>query len=247
MKNLVMAAVASTALVWAAGAANASTVLTFEGLKALEPVMNYYDGGFGGDGSGPGPNDGITFSSNSIALIEGIDGSNFQGEPSPDTVLSFLTGTGDIMNVAAGFTTGFSFYYSSLFDKGEVDVYSGLNGTGTLLQSLSLPLTPMGVEGSPQCPGPYQFCPFEPIGVAFSGTAESVDFADNANSIVFDNITLGDSTPVGPTPPPPSAPEPASLPLLAAGIAALGLIHWARRALTDNLGPHAAATADRSI
>jgi len=229
MKNVVLALVAGAALGCMMGEAKANTVLTFEGLQALEPVMNYYDGGLGGDGSGPGPNYGITFSSNSIALIEGEDGSNFQGEPSPDTVMGFLTGTGDIMNVPAGFTTGFSFYYTTLFHIGEVDVYSGLNGTGTLLKSLSLPLTPAGMEGSSQCPGPYQFCPFEPIGVSFSGTAESVDFSDNANSITFDNITLGDSTPVGPTPPPPSIPEPASMALLGLGLTAVSLIRFTRR------------------
>jgi len=41
------------------------------------------------------------------------------------------------MDVAAGFTTGFSFYYSSA-DAGSVDVYSGLDGTGTLLASVPL-------------------------------------------------------------------------------------------------------------
>jgi hypothetical protein len=37
-------------------AANAGVVtLTFNGLQDQEEVLNYYDGGLGGNGSGPGP------------------------------------------------------------------------------------------------------------------------------------------------------------------------------------------------
>ena len=49
--------------------AKASIVLTFEGLKNSEPVNNFYNGGFGGDGSGPGPNFGVSWS-NAQAFIE---------------------------------------------------------------------------------------------------------------------------------------------------------------------------------
>lgn len=126
-------------------AAQAGTiVLTFEGLKDEETVLNYYNGGFGGSGSGPGPNYGITFGSDSLALISGEFGGsgNFSGAPSMPTVLFFLTGPGDIMNVPAGFTTGFSFFYSAINAPGVVNVYSGLDGTGTLLASLNLSTTP---------------------------------------------------------------------------------------------------------
>lgn len=170
--------------------------LTFEGLKDQEAVDNYYNGGLGGSGSGPGPSDGITFTSNSLAIIEEAAGGtgDFSNPPSGDTVLFFLSGTADTMNVAAGFTTGFSFYYADQVGfTGSVDVYSGLNGTGTLLASLSLPSTP----------SPYTV--FVPIGVTFAGTAESVEFGGSANFIAFDNITLGSSTAGG------SVPEPTSV------------------------------------
>jgi hypothetical protein len=58
----------------------------------------------------------------------------------------------------------------------------------------------------------HNFCPFEPIGVSFSGTAESVDFGGTVNQIVFDNITIGASVPVSDTP------EPGSWLLMATGI-----------------------------
>jgi hypothetical protein len=51
-------------------------------------------------------------------------------------------------------------------------------------------LTPSG-----PCPGhDAGFCPFFPIGLAFSGTAESVSFAGVANQIVFDDVTFGSVT-----------------------------------------------------
>ena len=44
------------------------------------------------------------------------------------------------MNVAGGFTTGFSFFYADQVGfTGNVTVYSGANGTGSVLASLSLP------------------------------------------------------------------------------------------------------------
>lgn len=195
--------------------AKASTVLTFEGLQDEEQVLNYYDGGYGGNGSGPGPNYGITFGSDSLAIISGAAGGsgNFSGSPTMPTVLFFLSGPGDVMDVASGFTTGFSFYYSAVVYPGAVTVWSGLDETGTELASLTLPVTLSGGTGCTY--GDY--CPWFPVGVSFSGTAESVDFSGTANYIGFDNITLGASTPVG-------APEPATLTLLGSGLALLGMV-----------------------
>jgi hypothetical protein len=168
-------------------------VLTFEGLKDQEPVNNFYAGGTGGQGSGPGGNFGITFTPTSLAIIEAAQGGsgNFSGEPSPKTILFFLTGSA-VMNVASGFTTGFSFYYSAVNQPGVVNVWSGPNATGTLLATLNLPVTP---SGGPGCTG--SFCPWFPVGITFSGTAHSVDFGGTVNQIGFDNITIGSSTPGG--------------------------------------------------
>jgi VPDSG-CTERM motif len=163
-------------------AAQAVTVLTFEGLQNLEPINNFYNGGTGGFGSS-GPNYGINFTSDSLALIDSDNGGsgNFSNNPSGHTIMFFLTGA-DTMNVAAGFTTGFSFYYAAAI-AGSVSVYDGLNGTGTLLTTLNLLATP----------NPYNV--WVPVGVAFGGTAMSVVFSGSANFIGFDDITLGSSTP----------------------------------------------------
>ncbi|HIK56703.1 MAG TPA: PTPA-CTERM sorting domain-containing protein, partial [Synechococcales cyanobacterium M55_K2018_004] len=141
---------------------------------------------------------------------------NFGGEPSPSTVLFFLEDQAAVMNVAAGFDTGFSFYYSAINLPGFIRVFDGLNGTGNLLARLDLPLTPF--NGAPDPTG--QFSPFVPIGVRFDGIARSVDFGGSVNQIGFDNITLGSATPGNGNGVP--IPTPALLPgLIGMGAAAL--------------------------
>lgn len=174
--------------------ASAVTVLTFEGLQNLEPVANYYNGGFGGNGSGPGPAYGVTFSGATLAIIDADAGGtgNIGGEPSPSTAMFFLDAQNAVMNYAAGFDTGFSFYYTAINSPGSVTVWSGLNATGTLLATIQLPVTPSD-GGDPN----GAFSPFYPVGVTFAGTAQSIDFGGTANQIAFDNITFGSETPVG--------------------------------------------------
>jgi hypothetical protein len=210
MKKLLLL---SAVLVLGSLAAQGRTiVLTFEGLKDVEQVLNYYNGGFGGSGSGPGPNYGITFSPTTAAVISKCCGGvgPFFGAPSMPTAAGFLESP-DIMDVPAGITTGFSFFYSSPFEPGTVSVWSGPNKTGTELTSLSLPVTPNNGVG---CPPGAIYCPFVPIGVSFAGTAMSVDFNAPLNDIVFDNITLGSSTPV-------VIPEPGTLVMFGSGIVGL--------------------------
>lgn len=212
---------------------NAAVMLDFEGLGNQEPVENFYDGGLGGNGSGPGPAWGITFSPNALALIDEDAGGtgNFGGEPSPDTVLFFLTGAAATMNVPGGFDTGFSFYYSAINNPGQIVVYDGLDATGNVLATLNLPLTPY--NGAPDPTG--DFSPLVPYGVSFSGTARSIDFAGTANQVVFDNITLGTAIPIGPGPGtvlPPYTPVPTLSPAWLAALAALMLMlgaGWMRR------------------
>ena len=179
--------------------------LTFEGLQDGEYINNYYNGGYGlladpvtglpstTNGSGPGPNYGITFGADSLALITTNAGGsgNFSGNPSGSTVAFFLTGTGVVMNVAKGFSTGFSFYYSAS-NQGTVAVYDGLNGTGNQLASLSLNAN-VTESNCPVVNNYIIYCNWQQQGVAFSGTARSVNFSGAANNIGFDNITLGAS------------------------------------------------------
>jgi len=184
--------------------------LTFEGVGDYAAVNEFYNGGTDSSGHG-GTNYGVSFSPTSLASIDADAGGsgNIANEPSGDTVLFFLSGAAATMNVAAGFDTGFSFYYSS-GATGFVNVYSGLDGTGDLLATIDLVSNIAGCSGDPH----GAFCRFTAIGVTFAGIAHSVDFGGTANQIGFDNITIGSDTP---TP----APEPASLALAMIGLAGL--------------------------
>jgi len=176
--------------------------LTFEGICDQCPIGNFYG------------SKGIYFSSNSLGLIEDEAGGsgNFANEPSPVTIAFFLNGTGDIMNIPAGFTTGFSFFYTSNFYAGSVTVWSGPSATGTLLASLALPVNNYSGEPCQQTQDDI-YCNWSDVGVAFNGVAESVNFGGAANYIGFDNVTLGSSV---------ASPEPGSLMLLGSGLLGLG-------------------------
>jgi hypothetical protein len=204
-----------------AGPVGAVTVLNFEGLGDEEPVLNFYNGGLGGNGSGPGPNLGAVFSSNALAIIDADAGGsgNFGHEPSPSTILFFLSGAAATLNFAAGFDTGFSFFYSAVNFPGSITVYDGLNATGNVLASLTLPVTTSD-GGDPN----GSFSPFFPIGVSFNGIAKSIDFAGTENQIGFDDITFGSATPGAPSP----VPEPGTLLLFGTALSGLGLARWRR-------------------
>lgn len=198
----------------------ATIVLDFEGLDDQESIDGFYNGGTSSNGNS-GPNLGIGFSTNTLSIIDLDAGGtgNFGGEPSPSTVMFFLTGANAIMNVAAGFDTGFSFYYSAINNPGSVEVFDGLNGTGLLLATLNIPITPF--NGAPDPNG--QFSPFVPIGVGFTGVAQSVSFAGVQNQIGFDDVTFGAVIPGGPT----AIPEPGTMALIGLGL--LGLVAARRK------------------
>jgi PEP-CTERM motif len=219
LRHLAGSALALAVLIMSNPVAAAPIVLTFEGLADWEGVADFYNGGTGSLGSGPGSNHGIRFT-NAIALIDSDAGGsgNFGGEPSPSTAITFLDpqATSAVLNIAAGFDTGFSFFYTAINSPGSITVWDGLDGTGTILATLDLPLTPF--NGAPDPNG--QFSPFLPIGVVFNGIARSVDFSGTANQIGFDDITIGSATPGFDR----AVPEPGSLVLLAAGLVGLGVL-----------------------
>jgi hypothetical protein len=109
----------------------------------------------------------------------------------------FLSGTA-IMNVAAGFSGGFSFFYTTTVPA-TVRVYDGLNATGNVLATINLAAnTPANNCQS----GSVIFCNWSPGGQSFNGIARSIDFGGTVNQVGYDNITVGSGTPVGQTPVP---------------------------------------------
>jgi len=201
------------------GMASASTtVLSFEGLQDNEAIEEFYNGGTGSLGSS-GPDVGVSFAPNALALIDSDagGGGNFANEPTPDTIMFFLSGGSTVMNVADGFETGFSFFYTSTNNPGSVSVYDQVDAGGNLLGTLDLEALGSAGDGDPT----GTFDTWAQVGLDFAGTARSVDFAGSADQIGFDQITFGSSTPDPGVPP---IPVPAGLPLLVGGLAALGLI-----------------------
>ncbi len=212
-------------------AAGASTIdLTFENIAPYPNnndvlIENYYNGGTSSIGTS-GPNFGISFPDNALLICLNTIGtvcSNTSrgglGDPNSQRgALFFLTGSSTFLDDPAGFTTGFSFNYTAVNEGGSIQVFSGLDGSGTLLATLNLPTTPSTCDFSLYN---ASFCPFFPIGVGFAGTAESINFAGTANQIVFDDVTFGSINP--------NTPEPASLLLL--GSACLAVVGGLRKKL----------------
>ncbi|MGA2041402.1 MAG: hypothetical protein ABSH42_19140 [Bryobacteraceae bacterium] len=202
-------------------------VMTAESLQNDEEVLTYFDGGFGsGDQSimgsipsGPGPSDGVTFTVNFTAFLSLDDGGvgNFGGNPLGDMAFTVLSnGQPAVMDVPGGFTSGFAMYYAETTTPEFVTIYSGLDGTGTLLATLDLPVTGDGNGlGNPACTASTDnFCPFFPIGVDFTGTADSVVFTATEAEVAFDGLTLGADLP-------PQVSEPDALRLFGLGLVSL--------------------------
>ena len=195
--KVLKAAIVATGMLAATSASATVVTLDFEGIGDFNPVGNFYNGG-------AGTNYGIQFSPATLALVDADAGGNgnFANEPSPNTIMFFLDASNAILDVAAGFDTGFSFFYTSS-TAASVNVYDGLGATGKLLATLNL-----AAQFSQDCSGDPTggFCNFSPIGVLFDGIAKSIDFGGTANFTGFDNITFGSAAPgISPVPLPAAA------------------------------------------
>ncbi len=183
-------------------AANAAVItLTFEGIGDLNPVGSFYGA------------QGIVFSPDTLAVVDADAGGsgNIANEPSGQTAMFFLNANNATLNYAAGFDTGFSFFYSSSL-AATVNVYDGLNATGSILGSLNLT-----GQFNANCAGDPngQFCNWTAVGINFAGIARSIDFGGTANQVAFDDITFGSATPGG-------VPEPAAWAMMLAGFGLVG-------------------------
>lgn len=168
---------------------NGAIVLDFEGLGNNDLIWQFYNGGTSQMGYS-GTNYGIYFLGGAYSLIDSDAGGsgNFANEPSPSTVMFFTDGSIVNMEVPAGITSGFSFYYTADLVHGILEIWSGLNGTGYWLGELHLP-----VNSSLNCTGDPSgdFCHWDLVNVSYTGTAKSIIFTGLEGHFGVDNITIG--------------------------------------------------------
>jgi hypothetical protein len=169
--------------------AQTKAVVTFGHLKNLEFINQFYDGGQGSLGSGPGPNFGLQFTANAQTIVSAsLGGSgNFIGNPGKYPVMFFQTGNTVTMTATNGVETGVWFYYSAL-QTGNVTVYAGPNGTGNILASVSLTPNDSGCTT-------YKLCVWSAVGVPLSATAGSISFAGVPDYLAIGTIHLGSAVP----------------------------------------------------
>ncbi len=222
--------VAVAALACTGVSAQAAVSLNFEQITphpsdSTVSILEFYNGGTASNGVS-GPNVGVSFAANAKARC--LNTATVRcplpkpmPEPSRDNQGGAKSRKGGLStpdpstfaNVGTGFSDALAFYYV-LGDgsTGDVSVFSGLNGSGTLLGQLTL--APNAVGCLPEL---AELCPFQRAAFSFSGVAHSVVFAGTLDQIAFDDVTLG-------------VPEPANWALMIIGFGVTGAALRRRRA-----------------
>ncbi|HZF79533.1 MAG TPA: PEP-CTERM sorting domain-containing protein [Rubrivivax sp.] len=173
----------------------------FETPTSFASIDRHYAGGTDSEGVA-GADLGVTFGLDALALRNDAAGPYFSNAPSPLGVMTAVGGD-SAMNVALGFTTLALQYSSAASIFNGVQLWSGLNGSGSLLASL-----PLAANAQAGGCSDSRLCNFSGLSAASFGIARSVTFGNAAANAVFDNISVT------------VVPEPGSALLMALGVAA---------------------------
>jgi len=204
-KSLVAAAILASAV----SAMAAPTTIDFEGTASFSSINDFYNGGTDGAGN-TGTNYGVAFTGAALSLANDELGSYFSNAPTPGSVM-FISDGSAFLNAAQGFYGSVSLYYSSTVEAlNAINIYSGLNGTGSVLGSFNL--NPNAQNGCSDT----AYCHFDNVSVAFAGTGHSIGFSNTLAA--YDNITVA------------PVPEPTGYALMALGLAAVGFVARRRAA-----------------
>ncbi|HTV52914.1 MAG TPA: VPLPA-CTERM sorting domain-containing protein [Steroidobacteraceae bacterium] len=179
---------------------------TVDGISPLHAddfIDNFYDGGDGSNSLanseagvynvGPGPNLGFQFSANAAAPGSALGSTSGKFEYNPSglsQVLYFAYTSSAItntVNFAAGFNDvsfNYAFSANDNYSGQTINIYSGLNGTGTLLDSLTLTGSNYGVDGCST--SQYAYCTWYSLTSGqLSGVAESITFGSSNGASEF--------------------------------------------------------------
>jgi hypothetical protein len=203
-----------------------SITLTFGGQVNATNINTFFDGGTDayGTAGGAANNAGITFTTPAEFLNAGYNGTGFNGGtgrfenvPSGATGVLYMastpTTTSAILNDASGFS-GISLNYSLLDNTSTygstIDLYSGLNGTGNLVGTLTLTAAGTTVACATHTD---EFCTWSSANnQALTAEAESAVFTGDARTYTeFDSVAL-------------TTPLPAAVWLLLSGLGGLGVL-----------------------
>jgi hypothetical protein len=180
MNLKVMSAIAA-GLLSAAPAYSASVTLDFEGVSSFLSIDGYYGGGTDGGGLS-GANVGVLFGGDALALSNDAAGPYFSHAPSPGSIMAPV-GASAALNAPIGFAGEASFYYSAS-ENTSVSIFSGLNGEGTLLGTLTL------LSNAQNGCSDTTFCNWTLASLGFSGVARSIQFGSAAGVAGFDNVKI---------------------------------------------------------
>lgn len=171
---------AAIAALFAASSVMAATVkIDFENVTSFASIGSLYGGigvSFGDDALGL---------QNAPGGVPDPFGPYYSNAPSALGVMG-VVGPSATMNVAGGFGQFFGFWYSSdsVIANG-VQVWSGLNGAGSLLASFNL----MANATSGGCSS-SAYCNFTQASTSLNSIARSVTFANAASVALFDNLII---------------------------------------------------------